>query len=71
VLPENMGTLLGTQKTKVFTDNVSLQYFEMQLRAPTKQLKWHDTLALLDVELIHKSGQDIVVLNALNRKEEL
>ncbi len=30
----------------------------------------NDTLALLDVELIHKLGQDIVVPNALNQKEE-
>jgi hypothetical protein len=35
-----------------------------------KQLKWHDTLALLDVELIHKLGQDNVIHDALNRKKE-
>jgi len=33
-------------------------------------LKWHDTLALLDVELIQKSGRNNVVPNALSRKEE-
>jgi hypothetical protein len=35
-----------------------------------KQLKWHDTLALLDFELIHKPRWDNVVLDALNKKEE-
>jgi hypothetical protein len=57
-------------KTKVFTNNVSLKYFEIQLMASTKQLKLHNTLALLDVEMIHKLGLDNVVLDTLNRKEE-
>ncbi len=35
-----------------------------------KQLKWHDTLAFLDVELIHKLGHGNVVHDALNRKKE-
>ncbi len=61
---------LGTHKTKVYTNNISLQYFETQPKVSTKQLKWHDTLALLDVELIHKLGQNNVVFDALNRKEE-
>jgi hypothetical protein len=61
---------LGTHKTKVYMDNVSLRYFETQLRVSTKQLRWHDTLALLDVELFHKLGRDNVVLDAINKKEE-
>jgi hypothetical protein len=61
---------LGMHETKVFMDNISLKYFETQPRSSTKQLKWHDTLALLDMELIHKQGQDNVVPNAPNRKEE-
>jgi hypothetical protein len=61
---------LGTHKTKVYTDDIFLQYFEMQPRASTKQLKWHDTLALLDVELIHKLRQDNVVHDSLSRKKE-
>ncbi len=35
-----------------------------------KQLRWHDTLALLDVELIHKPRWDNVVFDALSKKEE-
>lgn len=51
-------------------NNVSLRYFETQPRATTKQLCWHDTLALMDIELIHKPNKDNVVLDALNCKEE-
>jgi hypothetical protein len=61
---------LESHKTKVFTDNISLRYFETQPRATAKQLRWHDTLALMDIELIHKLGKDNVVLNVLNHKEE-
>jgi hypothetical protein len=57
-------------KTKVYMENVSLWYFKTQLRALMKQLKWHNMLALLDVELIHKLGKDNVVFNALTKKEE-
>jgi len=56
--------------TKVFTNNIFLKYFETQPRASTKQLRWHDTLELMDVEFIHKQGRDNVVPNALNRKNE-
>jgi hypothetical protein len=42
----------------------------MQLKASTKQLTWHNTLALLDVELIHKPRWDNMIPDALDRKEE-
>jgi len=61
---------LGTHNTKVYIDNVSLWYFEAWPRASMKQLGWHDTLALLDVELIHKPRWDNITPNALSRKEE-
>ena len=35
-----------------------------------KQLRWHDTLALMNVDLIHKPDRDELVPDALNRKEE-
>ena len=35
-----------------------------------KQLRWHNTLALMKVDLIHKPGRDNVVPNALSRREE-
>jgi len=57
-------------KIKVLTINVSLKYFEMQPRASTKQLRWHDTIILLNVELKHKLRWDNVVLDVLSQKEE-
>ena len=61
---------LGLHKTKVYTDNVSLKYFETQAQVSAKQLRWHDTLALMNVDLIHKPGRDNVVPDALSRQEE-
>ncbi|KAL2629296.1 hypothetical protein R1flu_013982 [Riccia fluitans] len=61
---------LGLHKTKVNTDNISLKYFETMDRVTPKQLRWHDTLALMDVELIHKPGKENIVPDALSRKEE-
>lgn len=57
---------LGTHKITMFTDNVSLKYFQMQ---PTAT-HWHNTLALMDVELIHNPSWDNVVLDALSQKDE-
>jgi hypothetical protein len=42
----------------------------MQPKATTKWLQWHDTLVLMDIELIHKSGKANVVPNALSQKEK-
>jgi hypothetical protein len=60
----------GFHKTKDFTDNVSLGYFETQPKAMTKQMWWHDTLALMDIELIHKPNKNNAVLDVLNYKKE-
>ena len=54
----------------MYTDNVSLKYFETQAQVSTKQLRWHNTLALMNVDLIHTLGYDNVVLDALSRREE-
>ncbi len=61
---------LGFHKNKIFMNNVSLRYFETQPRAMAKQLRWHNTLALMDLELIHNLGKKNVVLNVLNHIEE-
>jgi hypothetical protein len=45
-------------------DNVSLGYLETQPKAMAKQLRWHDTFAPMDIELIHKPGKNNVVPNA-------
>jgi hypothetical protein len=36
----------------------------------TKQMWWHDTLALMDIELIHKPKKNNAVLDVLNYKKE-
>jgi hypothetical protein len=41
---------LGLHKTKIYTDNVPLKYFETQVQVSTKKLRWHDTLALMNVD---------------------
>ncbi len=50
----------------MFMDNVPLKYFEMQ---PTAT-HWHNTLVLMDVELINKPSWENVVPNALSEKDE-
>ncbi len=61
---------LGFHETKIFTQNVSLRYFETQLKVRMKQLRWHDTLAFMDIELIHKPSKNNVVSYALSHKKE-
>ena len=61
---------LELHKTKVYTDNMSLKYFETQAHMSAKQLRWHDILALMNIDLIHKPGRDNEMPDALSRKEE-
>jgi hypothetical protein len=62
---------VGGIKTKVFTDNISLKYLDTKAQATTMELRWYDTIISMDVELIHKSGRDILMPDALSRREEL
>ncbi len=48
---------MGLQKKKVFMDNVCFRYFNMQPRAISKQLCWHDVLVFVDIKLIDKSNK--------------
>ena len=61
---------LGSHKAKVYMDNVSLKYFEIQAQVSAKSLRWHDSLALMKVDLIHKPDRGNVVPDALSRREE-
>ena len=61
---------LGGEETKVFTDNISLKYFETKAQATPKELRWYDVLASMNVVLIHKPGRENLVLDALSRREE-
>ena len=61
---------LGSHKAKVYTDNVSLKYFETQTQMNAKSLWWQDSLLLMKVDLIHKSNLGNVVPDVLSRCEE-
>ena len=50
--------------------NVYLKYFETQTQSSAKPLLWHDSLAFMKVDLIHKSDRGKMVSDALNRWEE-
>ena len=61
---------LELHKAKVYMDNVSLKYFEIKAQLSAKSLQWHDILALMKVDLIHKPDRDNVVPYALRKQEE-
>lgn len=60
----------GMAKTKVYTDNISIKYFETKLQVMLKELKWYDVFLAMNVELIHKPGRENLVPDGLSRKEE-
>ena len=49
---------LGLEYTKVYTDNVSVRYFETQPKIMPKQWRWANVLACFNVDLIHKPRRD-------------
>jgi hypothetical protein len=55
----------------VWTDNVTLKYFSIQVKLSLKQMNWQDTLALFNVDIRHKLEKENVVLDALSRKHQL
>lgn len=57
-------------KTKVYPNNMSLKYNGRQIQVSANILRWHDTLALMRVDLIHKPGYENVVSDVLSRHEE-
>ena len=61
---------LGLHKTKVYRDKVTLKYFEKHLLMNAKPLRWHNTLVLMKVDLIHKVGHNNMVRDMLSEREE-
>jgi hypothetical protein len=65
-------TLVGVAQVQgVYKENVSLKYFGTQVQVSAKPLRWHDTLALMKVDLIHKAGHDNMVRDVLGEWEEI
>ena len=50
---------------------MSLKYFGIHAQMSAKPLRWHDTLALMKVDLIHKAVHDNMVRDALSEHEEV
>jgi hypothetical protein len=55
----------------VWTNNVTVKYFAIQPKLSSKQVRWQDTLALFNVDILHKPGKENVMLDALSRKHQL
>jgi hypothetical protein len=61
---------LGLHKTKVYTNDVSSKHFGTHAQVNAKPLRWHNTLAIMEVDLIHKAGHRNRVRNVLSEREE-
>ena len=59
---------LGLEYTKVYMDNVLMQYFKTQSKITPKQWRWTDVLACFNVDFIYKPKWDNVVPDALNKE---
>jgi hypothetical protein len=65
------GHYIGSNDVVVWSDNVTLKYFATQPKLSSKEVTWQDTLALFNVDILHKPGKENVVLDALSRKHQL
>jgi hypothetical protein len=69
-LLENVATPVGVAQVQgVYKENVSLKYFGTQMQVSAKPLRWHDTLALIKVDLIHKASHDNMVRDVLSEQK--
>jgi hypothetical protein len=62
---------IGSKDVVVWTENVTLNYFAIQPKLSSKQVRWQDTLALFNVDIRHKLEKENVVPDALSRKHQL
>jgi hypothetical protein len=63
------GHYIGSKDVVVWTDNVTLKYFATQPKLSSKQVRWQDTLANVDIR--HKPEKENIVPDALCRKPQL
>lgn len=65
-LSQNLETLHGWEKTKVFTDKISLCYLDTKMQTTPREVRWYDTIILMEVHVrIIKNIKDKTMLNAL------
>ncbi len=65
------GHYIGSKNVVVWTDNVTLKYFATQPKLSSKQVRWQDTLALFNVGIRHKLGEENIVPDVLSQKHQL
>jgi hypothetical protein len=65
------GHYIGSKDVVVWIDNVTLNYFTIQPKLSSKQVRWQDTLTLFNMNIRHTPRKNSVVPNALRRKHQL
>ena len=53
--------------TKVYSDKISLKYFQSQLKLPPKQVRLQGFLVEFDTEIVHKARRNNAMTDALSR----
>jgi hypothetical protein len=66
----DVATLGGVAQDQGVHDNVSFKYFGTHVQVSTKPLRWHDTLVLMKVDLIHIVGHNNMVQDVLSEREK-
>jgi hypothetical protein len=70
ILLGDVATLVGVAQDQGVNYNVSLKYFGTYAQVSAEPLRWHNKLALMNVDLIHKVDHDNMVWNMLSEREE-
>ena len=66
---KDVAILFGVAQSKGLHGQCVLKVFGIQAQVRAKPLRWHDNLALMKVNLIHKPDCGNVVPDALRRRE--
>ena len=70
ILFGDVTTLVGVAQDQGVNVQWSLKYFGTYAQVSAKPLRWHNILALMKVDLIHKADHDNMVWNVLRKREE-
>jgi hypothetical protein len=61
---------IGLKGVVVWIDNVTLKYFAIQPKLSSKQVKWQNTLDLLNLDIWHKPGKNNVMKMNVPQKSD-